>query len=104
SPQRGNVALFIEDVAHELRPGVFEDLLLELVQTLLQLLDFGPVVFDHRIDDAVEKGDGALAENLGISRTVIAQLDNRTGRAVMDRHEIVRSKEEVDVVRRETVL
>ena len=73
-PQRRHVALLFENLAHELRPGVLEDFLLELVETILQLLDLGTVVIDHRIDDPVEEGDGAFAEDLGVSRAVVAQL------------------------------
>ena len=54
-PQRRDVPLFVEDLAHQLGPGIVEHLLLELVEAIRQLLDLGPVVIDHRIDDAMEQ-------------------------------------------------
>ena len=64
-----HVALLVEDAARtSVGVGSLEDRVLELVEPLLELVDLGPVVIDHRVDDAVEQRDRPFAENLGVPR------------------------------------
>ena len=88
-----------------LRARVVEDLLLELVEPVLELLHLGPVVIDHRVDDAVEQRDRSFAQDLRVARdSARCSSRDRPRVAVVDGDEIVRAEEEVDVVRVEAVL
>ena len=62
--QAGDLALLVEDPADQLRLGLVEDLLLQIVEPLLELVDLGPVGVDHRVDDAVKQRDRALGQDL----------------------------------------
>ena len=83
--------------------GRAEHRLLELVDPVLELLDFGPVAIDHPIDDAMEERDRAFAQDLVVARAVIAELLDRSRVAVVHRDEVVRAEKEVDVVRGEVL-
>ena len=112
-----DVALRDDDAAERRRPGAsrrgcrapvlvagLEDLVLERVEPILELVHLGPVVIDHRVDDAMQQRDRPFGQDLGIARRVIAQLGDRSRVAVVDGDEIIRADEEVDVVGREAVL
>ena len=82
---------------------LLEHRLLELVDPVLELLDLRPVVIDHRVDDPVEQRDRSLGHDLRVPGDVLLELGDRSRVAVVDRDEVVRADEEVDVVRGETL-
>ena len=43
--------------------GGLDHRLLDFVEPLLELVDLGPIVIDHRVDDAMQQRDRALAED-----------------------------------------
>ena len=59
------------------RFGLLEDFVLELVEPLLELLDLGPVVVDHRVDDAVQQHAGAFGRGPRVARAHVADLADR---------------------------
>ena len=44
--------------------GASKICLLEIVEAILELLDLGPIVIDHGVDDAMEQRDRAFTEDL----------------------------------------
>ena len=60
--------------------GSLEHFLLELVEPLLELLDLGPVVVDHRVDDAVHRSAGPSPSTraLRVQTSPILPIDRDT--------------------------
>ena len=103
-PQRRDVALEVQDVAREPRVGLLEHALLERIEALRELVDLGPVVVHDDVDDPVHQRGGPLAERHRIARADLRHLLDGPRLVRVDRDEVVRPEEEIDVVRLETVL
>jgi len=78
-----------------------ERLLLELADSVLDLLDDRAVVFHHRVHDAVEQRDRALFQNVLVAAADVAHLFNRARFAVVHGHQVVPAEKEIDVPGRE---
>ena len=102
--QRRDVAFEVEDLPRQLRVRLLEHLGLELVEPLLELVGFGPVVVDQRVDDPVHQRSRAFAEQLAVPRADPGQLVDRSGFPVMDGNQEPRRQEEVHVLGLEAVL
>ena len=76
--QRRHIALLTEDLPNQLALGPIEHRLLEIIDPFLELLDLGPVVIDHRIDDAMKERHRPLGHDLIVPRDVVVQLSDRT--------------------------
>ena len=83
---------------------MLEHRVFQLVDPLLELLDLGTVVVDHRIDDAVKQRHRPFAHQLRVALDGIGELLDRGRVAVVNGDEVVRSEEEVDVVGREPLV
>ena len=104
--QRGDVLL-------EVRGSLFARLalllsntsFLELSSRSLELVDFRPIVVDHRVDDAVHQRRRSLRRapwNCAGRSRAICSIDRESPR--VNRHEVVAAEEEVHVVGPEAVL
>ena len=89
-----------------IRPLVarLDDGLLDLVEPILELVGFGTVVVDHRVDDAMEQGHRAFRENVTGALAELGDVGDAAPLPVVNRHQIVRAQEEVRFVRVEQVL
>ena len=65
--QRRDVFLEVQDPPGELRVGLLEDFLSSSSSRSESLSTSGPIVVDHRIDDAVQQHAGTFAEDAGVS-------------------------------------
>ena len=102
--QRRDVALVVEDALHDRGFRPLEHFLLEHVEACRELVDLGPVVVDERVDDAIEERRGALAEHAFVARTDVRNAPNGARRPRVERHEILRAEEEINLLRPEGVL
>ena len=92
-----NVALDRQDLAGELRRVWLITAVFDFVEPVLELVDLGPVVVDHAVDDPVHQGHRALAQRNVRAVAQLRHLRDAAAAAVVDRHEIVAPEKEVDV-------
>ena len=93
--------LSAEDLPDVVRRRLLEDVVLELVEPRLELVDLGPVVVDHRVDDAVQQRRRPLGQHEVVARTDVAQVRDRPRELVVHGDEELLAEEDVDLVRRE---
>ena len=84
--------------------GFLDDLLFDLVEPCLELVDFGPVVVDHRVDDSVHQRDRAFRQDVPGPRAQLTDMLDAAALAVVNGDQEVRRQEEVGLAGVERVI